>query len=60
VKLAEIAIMLLAGAGFFLHAAGPLMAALFLMGCHSAFLARSSTPCCRNIWRSTSWSAATA
>ena len=37
VKLAEIAIMLLAGAGFFLHAAGPLMAALFLMGCHSAF-----------------------
>ncbi|WP_062786815.1 MFS transporter [Aquitalea pelogenes] len=37
VKLAEIAIMLLAGVGFFLHAAGPLMAALFLMGCHSAF-----------------------
>ncbi|NWK79579.1 MFS transporter [Aquitalea sp. LB_tupeE] len=37
VKLAEIGIMLLAGVGFFLHAAGPLMAALFLMGCHSAF-----------------------
>lgn len=37
VKLAEIAIMLLAGSGFFLHSAGLLMAALFLMGCHSAF-----------------------
>lgn len=37
VKLAEIAIMLLAGVGFALHAAGLLMAALFLMGCHSAF-----------------------
>ncbi|BBF85371.1 probable transporter [Aquitalea magnusonii] len=37
VKLAEIGIMLLAGAGFFLHSAGLLLAALFLMGCHSAF-----------------------
>ena len=37
IKLAEIAIMLLAGSGFFLHQAGLLMAALFLMGCHSAF-----------------------
>ncbi|WP_193394339.1 MFS transporter, partial [Aquitalea magnusonii] len=37
IKLAEIGIMLLAGAGFFMHSAGLLMSALFLMGCHSAF-----------------------
>ena len=37
IKLAEIAIMLLAGAGFFLHSAGLLLSALFLMGAHSAF-----------------------
>ncbi|WP_137009763.1 MFS transporter [Aquitalea aquatilis] len=37
IKLAEIGIMLLAGSGFFLHSAGLLMSALFLMGCHSAF-----------------------
>lgn len=37
VKLVEIAIMLLAGVGFFLHAAGLLLTALFLMGVHSAF-----------------------
>jgi MFS family permease len=37
VKLAEIAIMLLAGAGFFLHSGELLIAALFCMGTHSAF-----------------------
>jgi len=38
VKAAEIAIMLLAGAGFALHSLGTLLASLFLMGVHSAFL----------------------
>ncbi|MDB4977651.1 MAG: Glycerol acyltransferase, partial [Myxococcaceae bacterium] len=38
VKAAEIAIMLLAGAGFVLHMLALLLAALFLMGVHSAFL----------------------
>ncbi|HJV06044.1 MAG TPA: MFS transporter [Chromobacteriaceae bacterium] len=37
IKLVEIGIMLLAGTGFVLHAAGLLLAALFLMGAHSAF-----------------------
>ncbi|BEV71101.1 MFS transporter [Paludibacterium sp. THUN1379] len=37
VKLAEIGIMLLTGAGLFLHSAGLLMTALFLMGTHSTF-----------------------
>lgn len=37
VKLAEIGIMLLTSTGFFLHSAGCLLAALFLMGTHSAF-----------------------
>ena len=37
IKLAEVAIMLLAGSGFFLHSAGLLLSALFLMGCHSTF-----------------------
>ncbi|UTH73857.1 MFS transporter [Chromobacterium sp. IIBBL 290-4] len=37
IKLAEIAIMLLAGAGFLLHSAALLMGALFMMGTHSAF-----------------------
>ncbi|AUH50909.1 MFS transporter [Chromobacterium sp. ATCC 53434] len=37
IKLAEIAIMLLAGAGFLTHSAALLLAALFLMGTHSAF-----------------------
>nr|WP_283773110.1 MFS transporter [Craterilacuibacter sp. RT1T] len=37
IKLAEIGIMLLAGAGFVLSSAGLLLAALFLMGVHSAF-----------------------
>lgn len=35
VKLAEIAIMLVASAGFYLHSLGILLAALFLMGVHS-------------------------
>jgi 1-acyl-sn-glycerol-3-phosphate acyltransferase len=38
VKGAEIAIMLLAGVGFVLHALPVLLTALFLMGVHSAFL----------------------
>jgi 1-acyl-sn-glycerol-3-phosphate acyltransferase len=37
VKVAEIAIMALAGAGFLLHSLSTLMAALLLMGTHSAF-----------------------
>ncbi|OWY40545.1 MFS transporter [Xenophilus sp. AP218F] len=37
IKLAEIAIMLLAACGFYWSSAGILMASLFLMGCHSAF-----------------------
>ncbi|MET0287879.1 MAG: MFS transporter [Polyangiales bacterium] len=37
VKIAEIAIMALAGAGFVLHSLATLMGALFLMGTHSAF-----------------------
>ncbi|WP_047249443.1 MFS transporter [Chromobacterium subtsugae] len=37
IKLAEIAIMLLAGAGFLWQSAGLLLSALFLMGTHSAF-----------------------
>ncbi|MGL6070075.1 MFS transporter [Craterilacuibacter sp.] len=37
IKLAEVAIMLLAGTGFVLSSAGLLLAALFLMGVHSAF-----------------------
>ena len=38
VKAAEIAIMALAGAGFLLHSLAVLLASLFLMGVHSAFL----------------------
>ncbi|KZE35121.1 MFS transporter [Crenobacter luteus] len=37
VKLVEIAIMVLAGAGFFLHSAPLLLSSLFLMGVHSTF-----------------------
>ena len=37
VKLAEIGIMLITSAGFFLHNAGLLLSALFLMGTHSTF-----------------------
>lgn len=37
VKTAEILIMLLAGAGFFLHSGALLMSALFCMGAHSTF-----------------------
>jgi MFS family permease len=37
IKLVEIGIMLLTAIGFVLHAAGVLMAVLFLMGVHSAF-----------------------
>lgn len=37
VKLAEIGIMLLAGAGFMTHSAAMLLGALFLMGTHSTF-----------------------
>jgi 1-acyl-sn-glycerol-3-phosphate acyltransferase len=37
VKIAEIAIMALAGAGFVTHSLATLMGALFLMGTHSAF-----------------------
>ena len=38
VKIAEVAIMALAGAGFLLHSLALLMGALLLMGVHSAFL----------------------
>ncbi|OHX10743.1 hypothetical protein BI347_19705 [Chromobacterium sphagni] len=37
IKLAEIAIMLLAGAGFMWQSAGLLLSSLFMMGTHSAF-----------------------
>ncbi|WP_293237633.1 MFS transporter [Paludibacterium sp.] len=37
VKIAEIGIMLLAGSGLYLHSAGLLLGALFLMGTHSTF-----------------------
>ncbi|WP_293762668.1 MFS transporter [uncultured Aquitalea sp.] len=37
IKLAEIAIMALAGIGFVAHSAAMLLFTLFLMGCHSAF-----------------------
>ena len=52
----EAAIMALAAVGFGLHSLAVLLAALFLLGCHSTRCSgRSNTPSCPSICTRTNW-----